>query len=256
MIIQRNVPDFLIIGAQKAGTTSLFHYLNQHPDIFMPSAKEVHFFDLHYETGIEAYQSLFSEAADSGKVTGEASPYYLFHPCVPERVKTHLPDVKLIILLRDPVARAFSHYHHSVRIGVETVADFFEAIALEEDRLLGAEKDLAEGAIQQHFSFQHHSYVRRGFYSRQIERWMQFFPLSQMHFLQSETFFTDPKNVLEGIYRFLSVKTFQINKFVIQNQGGVKMSADQGFEQVEKKYHGEKQRIEELIGLPLTWKNT
>lgn len=249
----RKTPDFLIIGAQKAGTTSLFHYLKQHPDILTPEEKEIHFFDMRYERGIDWYQSFFSEAAASEKVTGEASPYYLFHPCVPGRVKAHLPDVKLIILLRDPVARAFSHYHHAVRMGFENVSDFFDAIALEESRLLGAEKNLAEGVIQQHFSFQHHSYISRGFYSHQIDRWLQHFPLSQMHFLQSETFFADPENALEGIFQFLGVANHEILKFDIFNQGETVMPADPMFDHIREKFQGEKQRIEDKTGLKLSW---
>lgn len=217
--LKKNIPDFLIVGAQKAGTTSLFHYLNQHPDIFMPSIKEVHYFDLHFQTNFDTYQSYFYQAATEGKVTGEASPYYLFHPCVPTRVKVHLPDVKLIILLRNPVERAFSHFRHSYRKGLETVADFFDAIALEEERLCGAEEALIQNKIQWHFSFQHHSYLSRGYYSRQIDRWLENFQLSQMYFIQSESFFAQPGSVMSRVFEFLEVSDVKMSHFNIHNPG-------------------------------------
>src|SRR3954447_18625468 len=100
----RMVPDFLIIGAQRAGTTSLFHYLQRHPSVMQSSIKEVHYFDGSYNRGRRWYLSHFPlrRATSGGRITGEATPYYLFHPTVPTRVAVDFPDVKLIAILRDP----------------------------------------------------------------------------------------------------------------------------------------------------------
>src|SRR5947209_1159841 len=140
---RRALPDFLIIGAQKAGTTSLYRYLAAHPDIVASTRKEVHFFDINFWRGEWWYRSLFPlrrrlqrrpPLRNRPAITGEASPYYLFHPFAPERAAQLLPDAKLIVLLRDPVERAWSHYRHEVANGRETMT-FPDALAAEPARL-------------------------------------------------------------------------------------------------------------------------
>src|SRR5690242_8679107 len=103
-------PHFLIIGAQRCGTTSLFEYLANHPEIVPPSVKKIHFFDSEYEKGEAWYRARFP-VLENGFITGEATPYYLFHPRVPKRVRNWNPNVKLIVLLRNPVDRAYSHFY-------------------------------------------------------------------------------------------------------------------------------------------------
>ena len=109
-------PDFLILGAQRCGTSSLHHWLSQHPDIWLPDEKELHFFDLNWHAGPSWYRGMFT---DDGRVVGEATPIYLFYPNVDDWVHEVAPDCKFIVLLRDPVDRAYSHYHHALRTGVE-----------------------------------------------------------------------------------------------------------------------------------------
>ena len=111
------LPDFVIIGAQRCGTSSLYSYLIEHPQIAPATRKELHYFDLNYAAGDEWYRSQFPQFPDTpfdGRltVTGEASPYYLFHPMAAERCASVVPDAKLIVMVRDPVERAYSHYHH------------------------------------------------------------------------------------------------------------------------------------------------
>ena len=123
---QHALPDFLLLGAQKAGSTSLYVHLMQHPQIIGVARKELHFFDYKsalgswwYRTNFPTKAEMAQRSAALGKpvLTGEASPYYLFHPHAARRIARLLPDVKLIALLRNPVDRAFSHYHHEVRGG-------------------------------------------------------------------------------------------------------------------------------------------
>jgi|SRR5690242_3518862 len=120
------LPHFLIIGAQRCGTTSLFEYLARHPDVAPPSAKELHFFDSEYHKGDAWYRERFPSLRN-GFITGEATPYYIFHPHTPTRVRDWNSKVKLIVLLRNPVDRAYSHYHHEVRLGTESL-DFETAL--------------------------------------------------------------------------------------------------------------------------------
>jgi hypothetical protein len=131
----RELPDFLVIGAQKAGTTALYAYLRWHPSIAGPFWKEVSFFDRHWARGEAWYRGQFP-LRSSGKVVGEASPSYVFHPLAPKRVFSLVPEVKLIVLLREPGDRAYSQYQHAVALGRETLS-FEDALAAEDDRVRG-----------------------------------------------------------------------------------------------------------------------
>ena len=125
----RPLPDFLVIGAQKAGTTALYAYLRWHPGITGPSWKEVSFFDRHWWRGEAWYRGQFP-LRGRGRLVGEASPSYLFHPLAPERVHSLVPGARLVALVRDPVARAYSHYQHEVALGREPLG-FEDALAAE-----------------------------------------------------------------------------------------------------------------------------
>jgi hypothetical protein len=210
----RILPSFLIIGAQRAGTTTLFDYLLRHPDIRGPlhggevswTRKEIHFFDERFQLGVDWYRSYFPLAASRrmarlrGRdlVVGEATPYYMFHPLVPERVAATIPDVKLIALLRDPVARAYSHYQMMLRSGRETLS-FEDALAAEADRLavdggLDAvvEAGFGDDRPWRHHHHRHHAYFSRGLYAEQLERWLEYFPREQLLILHAEDLFARP----------------------------------------------------------------
>jgi Sulfotransferase domain len=213
----RLLPDYLIIGAQRAGTTSLHRYLVQHPGVrTMLRTKGVHFFDTAYGRGMSWYASRFPTRLAAWWVarrhgvelrTGEASPYYLFHPQVPARVAEHLPRVKLIALLRDPVVRAYSHYQHEVARGFEPLS-FEEAIEAEPDRLAGeTERMLAEPRYHS-FAHQHHSYLARGRYLEQLERWRARFDDRQLLVLSSERFFAEPDHTFGRVLEFLELPAF------------------------------------------------
>jgi hypothetical protein len=210
----RLLPDFMIIGTQKGGTTSLYRYLIEHPSIAPIYIKEPHFFDIHYKKGLAWYRSHFATAFEKLAVervrrldfiTGEASPYYMAHPLAPARVAKLLPHVKLIIVLRNPVDRAYSQYQHQRRQpGVEPLS-FEEAIDREEERLAGEEKKLVESPHYFSFNHRHYSYLTRGRYIEQIPAWMKLFPREQFLFLKSEDLYRDPSAVLRESFQFLNV---------------------------------------------------
>jgi hypothetical protein len=213
----RVLPGFLIIGAQRAGTTSLHRYLVQHPAVgTMLRTKGVHFFDTNYGRGMAWYASRFPTRAYGwrvrrrhgvGLVTGEASPYYLFHPLVPARVAEHLPGVRLIALLRDPVQRAWSHYQHEVARGFETLP-FEEAIEREPERLAGEVERMLADPLYVSFSHQHHSYLARGVYAEQLAAWWARFPAERLLVLSSERFFADPAGTFGRVLDFLELPAF------------------------------------------------
>jgi len=210
----RGLPSVVIIGAQKSGTTSLFNYLVQHPDVLPPLGKEVHYFDFHYARGVKWYRGRFPyrHQLRGGSLTLDASPYYLMHPLVPERVAQLLPGVKLIALLRNPVDRALSHYQHEVRAGRESLS-FVEAIDKESERLAGEEERLREDPY--YYSFNHHrySYTRRGLYIEQLHRWVQYFPRTQLLVLQSEWLFRDPVAATAAVHDFLGLRSHRLERY-------------------------------------------
>ena len=195
-------PRFLGIGAQKGGTTTLQRLLQHHPQVFLPDAKELHYFSLHYARGPRWYAAQF-EAALPDQFCGEITPYYLFHPEAPARIASLLPDVKLVILLRDPVERALSQYFHSRRLGLEPLP-LEDALAAEADRLYGANQILAspEGRDRSH---QEHSYVARSRYELQLELYHRYFAADQLLVLRSEDFFSQPTLSWQRLQMFLAL---------------------------------------------------
>jgi hypothetical protein len=174
---RRTLPAFIIIGAQKAGTTSLYKYLRQHPNIVPALKKEVKFFDCNYDLGLDWYRSHFPyhSKLNGQKMTGEASPHYLFHPLAARRIANVLPEVKLIALLRNPVERAYSHYQLNVRRGREPLS-FEQAIDKEEERLQGMREKILAGEDIPLYNFLHYSYLAKGIYADQLQYWFAQFP--------------------------------------------------------------------------------
>ena len=211
----RMLPGFLIVGAQRCGTTSMYRTLDQHPAILKAVLhKGVHYFDTGYDHGLGWYQGHFplrARAALARRATGdvpltfESSPYYMFHPLAAERISRDLPEVKLLVLVRDPVERAYSAYAHELARGFET-EPFERALELEDQRLAGeAERIVSEPGYLSH-SHQHHAYLTRGIYADQLERLDKLFGHDRVHVVDSGRFFTDPEPVYDGVLEFLGLR--------------------------------------------------
>jgi hypothetical protein len=210
----RGLPSALIIGAQRSGTTSLFNYLVKHSDVLAPLGKEIHYFDFRYARGIRWYRGRFPYALRlrNGSLTLDASPYYLVHPLVPQRVAELLPEIKLIALLRNPIDRAFSHHQHAVRDGRESLS-FAEAIEKEPERLAGEEERLRIEPGYYSYNHRHYSYLHRGQYAEQLRRWGEHFPRSQMLVLQSERLFREPAAVTATVHAFLGLRPYRLERY-------------------------------------------
>jgi hypothetical protein len=216
----RVLPDFLVIGAMKGGTTSLFTYLAEHPQVKPPFRKEIKFFDIHYPQGLGWYRAHFPMRfkMSSGDVTGEATPYYIFHPMAPQRVSHVLPQVRLIALLRNPVDRAYSHYNHMLRVGREPLS-FEEAVACEPERLEGeAEKIIADPRYST-FKHLHYSYLARGRYIEQLKKWFEYFPRQQVLILASEELYVSPKTATLKVAEFLGLPAWAPANYLAFKQG-------------------------------------
>ena len=195
------LPDFLGVGTQKGGTTYLYELLKRHPQVFLAEPKEQHFFSLHWHRGADWYRRQFASAAAS-QICGEITPYYLFHPEAPARIQSLLPNVKLIVLLRDPVERALSQYFHSRRLGLDHL-DLEEAFAAETSRLTNSAETLKQGLP--HISHQQHSYLSRSRYEEQLQRFDQYVAPDQILLLKSEDLFGKPQPIWEIIMEFIGL---------------------------------------------------
>jgi hypothetical protein len=217
----RGMPSVLILGVQRGGTTSLFNYLVQHPDVLTPLGKEIHYFDLHYTRGPSWYRGRFPYAhrLRRGALPLDASPYYLMHPLAPERAARLLPEVKLIVLLRNPIERALSHYQHEVRGGRESLA-FADALDVEAARLAGEEERLAREPGYYSPEHHRHAYQRRGLYLDQLRRWTARFPRSRLLVVQSERLFRDPVATTATIHQFLGLRPHRLERYHTFLPGG------------------------------------
>jgi len=229
-------PNFLIIGAPKCGTTALYHYLNQHPQIYMSPVKEPNFFAFEGKkltlrrpdsqqktnqdsviyvgtgrlresvTDIESYRALFRGVSNEIAI-GEASTLYLHSQRAPERIKNYIPEAKLIAILRNPIERAYSNYMMGVRHGKEALTDFAQALQ-EETQLCS---NLAEV-----------SYVCRGFYYKQLRRYFDIFSSDQIKVCLYEDLATSPSDLLRDIFQFLGVdESFTPDVSIKHNAGGI-----------------------------------
>lgn len=205
-------PDFICIGAQKAGTTTLHDILRQHPDLYLPEDnKEMRFFDLEgeYAKGLDYWLNLYFKSYNNQKRIGVFTPDYLFYKKVPGRIaKDFGKELKFLVILRNPVNRAYSHYLMSKRRGHEKLS-FKEAIDQEKERIsTGIETDLNR-----------YSYISRGLYSEQIERYFQFFPKDHFLFLSFEKEIkTNLPQTVQKILSFLDLDPMELNTEIVSNK--------------------------------------
>lgn len=255
----RTLPDYIIIGAQKAGTTTVYDNLVKHPAIEPCDIKEVHFFDKNWDKGLNWYrahfpfQSQMSNSEIGGKrITGEGSPYYLFHPLVPQRIKDSVPNAKLIVVLRNPVERAYSHFQHEVRKGREPLS-FAEALAAESDRLKGEEEKIINNPTYQGYNHQHFSYAARGMYAKQLQRWFKVFPKEQFLILTNEDLARNFHSTLKTLHDFLEVENVQLEDPKRSNVGNYSKMDNDVRELLLDIYREPNRELEALLGRKLNW---
>lgn len=217
------LPTVLILGAQKAGTSSLFGWLSKHPSVARPLIKEVHYFDNSYEKTRAWYEAHF--LSSKTRIGVDASPYYLFHPRAPLRAFEVVPSAKLIVILRDPAERAFSQYRMNVRRGQETET-FDDAIDLEAERLGNSHEELRSGRLNVSLNHQLYSYASRGFYADQIREWMARYHKSQFLFLSFDDLKRRPGLVMERTFDFLGIERLTLEGLRPLNQGDASSMGD------------------------------
>jgi hypothetical protein len=253
-------PAFIVIGAQRCGTTSLFRALSAHPQAAPPVfRKGINYFDLNYHRGPGWYRGHFPVAQVArwralryGEPAAfEASGYYLYHPLALPRIASDLPKVKLVVMLRDPVERAYSAYRHEYARGYERET-FERAIELEAQRLAGEADKMRDDPAYESFSHRHHSYLHRGCYADQLERVFQLFPREQVHVIFSESYFACPELEYGRLLDFLGLRGFAPVFGVHNARPGPPMAA--GIRRALEAYYApHNERLASLLGETLPW---
>ncbi len=263
----RPAPEFVIIGAKRCGTTSLFRYLGAHPQVapLFPSArfipmmrsdqKGVHYFDSNHERGSAWYRAHFRSGLArrrAGQITGEASPYYLFHPRVPALAAGEIPQARLIALLRDPVERTYSHWSEQRRNGVETLS-FEDALAAEPARLEGELERLLRDRAAVSFPYEQQSYALQSEYVTSLERWLEYFDLGHLLVLRSEDLYADPQNTYNRVTSFLGLDEHTLANPEPWNAAPRSALADDTREALVARFAPSEQRLRELVDPLLRW---
>lgn len=215
----RILPNFIIIGQAKCGTTALYDYLIQHKNILPALWKEIYFFDRYYPRGINWYKANFCFKSTKlflenfhhkSYITGESTPTYLHHPLTPMRISEHLPNVKLVVLFRNPINRAYSHYHMEKKLGYEKLS-FYEALKNEEERLLGEKEKMIYDMNYFSYNWETFSYLKGGHYAELLKNWLEHFSKDNLLILNTEDFNQNPSKIYREVLEFLNLPLQEVS---------------------------------------------
>ncbi|HEY8456741.1 MAG TPA: sulfotransferase [Actinopolymorphaceae bacterium] len=262
----RLVPSFLVIGGQRCGTTSLHRALIAHPVVAGPILhKGVNYFDLNYHRGPAWYRAHFPLLSTARRRAGnwsvgsgepqamESCGYYLYHPLALPRIARDLPGVRLIIMIRDPVERAYSAHKHEVARGFETES-FERALELEEERLAGEEERLASDPHYQSHSHRHHAYLARGRYVEQLERVFGLFSRENVLIIESENFFANPAEVYDQVLDFLGLPSWVPSSFGRYNARPSAPMPESLRKQLDEYFLPYDEKLAKLLGHTPAWR--
>lgn len=251
------LPDFLVIGAAKCGTTSLHGWLVDHP-LVAPTKKEIHFFNMNYYRGEDWYRCYFPHererdqfAREHGRpfLAGEATASYLAHYWTPERAAKVVPDARLVVLLRDPIDRAYSGYHYFRRRGSEPLETFEEAIASEPERLNGEEAREIADPHYHSWRVYRWGYLRSSRYAEHLERWFDAFPREQFLFLRFDDVVAEPQRVLEQVQAHVGLPAHRNEQLPTLNSGSYEPMAPDTRARLEEYFAPNNERLFELTGI-------
>lgn len=253
------LPDFIVIGAAKSGTTSLFQYLNQHPLVCPPITKEIRYFAFHPKRSIGWYRAHFptrstitraGRAAGGTAITGEASPAYLPHPAAPERAARVVPDAKLIAVLRNPVDRAISAYHFSITARNETRS--IEDAMADNFRLLDVDHPISK-YDDLHGPLRLNDYVARGHYAEGLARWYRYFDRSQVLVLEADEVSRGGSAGFERIVEFLGLPPWTPPVFPEHNVGDYAPAPASVRAELARHYERHNAALWDLLGVEWRW---
>ncbi|MEG4168347.1 MULTISPECIES: sulfotransferase, partial [unclassified Microcoleus] len=239
------VPNFIIIGSQRCGTTSLYTYLAQHPQILTPIKKEMDFFSWHFDRGIDWYLAHFPPMPSGEEfVTGEASPSYFDYREAPERLYTAFPEAKLIVLLRNPVDRAISQFYRLTDLNWEArsldrvISDEIERLNQNPEYIIGEEPG---------------NYLARGRYIEFIKNWRTFFPPEQLLILKSEDFYAGAATTVKQVLEFLDLPEYQLSQYQNANPGSYQPVNESVRDRLSDYFRPYNQELEEYLARQFDW---
>ncbi|WP_293356312.1 MULTISPECIES: sulfotransferase [unclassified Microcoleus] len=246
----RRQPNFTIVGIGKGGTTSLYYYLGKHPQILPALKKKIHFFNENIERGLDWYLSHFPPIPqESNFLTGEATPWYLASYEVEKKVASVFPNIKIIILLRNPILRAFSQYQMQFRLGKER-RSFAEVISSEIEAL---KKISSPGEGDFNYWQTEKGCLLFSLYFYFIEKWMAVFPREQFLILRSEDFYANPAATLTQVFEFLGVPDYPLAEYPNYNPGSYNPISDDLRQTLAEFFRPHNQKLEEYLGMKFDW---
>lgn len=246
----RTFPDFIIIGSQKCGTTSLYNYLLKHPNILSSSRKEVKYFDMCRDKDLMWYKSQFPlkclKKINKYNISGEATPDYFFFNDIPEIMFNILPNVKLILVLRNPVERAYSQYNYSVKRGFEDL-DFFDALKEEESRITNI------GLKRNNIHYREFSYKKRGLYYEQLLWWLKYYNKKQIFIIDFDDLKFNTNYIMKKTYKFLEIPNLSTSFSKQFNSGVYSQMSDTAREYLVNYFKNPNDKLFELLGYKFNW---
>ncbi|MEB3340185.1 tetratricopeptide repeat protein [Okeania sp.] len=242
---QLSPANFLIIGVGKGGTTSLYNYITKHPQILPSIKKEIHFWSFYFHRGIDWYQAHFPPISDSKKfLTGEASTTYFDAEYAPCRIFHFFPKIKLILILRNPVDRAVSHYYHQVRLNQE-----FRSCEIALNSQLEKLRQISNPYYWNYAG----DYIAAGVYVEFLKKWLAIFPREQLLILKSEEFYSNPKNTMKQVFNFLDLPDYEIPNYPKLNAGSYSSISESLRQKLNDYFQIHNQRLEEYLGMKFNW---
>lgn len=242
----------MIIGAQKAGTTALFAYLNQHPKT-LQQTKEIHYYDVHYDKGKKWYRGKFPRKPNSSYIVGDKGPDYLLHPTIAQRVYNDFPKIKLIVVLRNPTDRSYSQFWFNKRRDLEPIETFEEAISREPELIAGEIEKQILDPYYVSWAHRRSGYLARSRYAEQLERWLDLFPREQLLVVDAADLRRHPQEAMNRVFAYLGLEPFVIST-VDAEKNSVYPPMDPNFRQTLvdyfKPYNAD---LEALIGQTFDW---
>lgn len=258
----RMLPTVIIVGAQRSGTTTLFRLMSDHPQVVRPTiSKGMAYFDLNYDRGLRWYRGRFplrrpgaTTSGPKARVTFESSGYYMFHPLAAERIATDLPEARVVVMLRNPVDRAYSAHRHELRRGFET-EEFEAAVELEPSRLAGEADRLRLDPSYRSFDYQHHAYLGRGDYAEQISRLFETVGRERTYVIDADDFFRDPGQAFGDLCAWLGLDPPAPTRNEVWNAQPREPMSDELRERLMQHFEESDQQLAALLGRTPSWRS-
>jgi len=249
------LPNYLIIGAVKSGTSSLYSYLIEHPNVKPALTKQIHFFDKYYDRGINWYKTNFPlKLSMKGNITGEATPFYFIHPLAPQRILKISPQVKLIVMLRNPIDRAYSHYQMEARHDKEKFS-FEKAIEMENSWIEDQFKKLKNNSNYYNQDFFSRSYLYTGLYYEHLKRWIEVFPKERYLIVNSDEFNEKPDLWYNKTLEFLELPKYSLKKYEKMKKGKYSPMKESTRKNLQEFYKPHNEKLYKYLSINFNWDN-